>query len=438
MPPVPRLLLAAVIVTGLALALVESGRSSAEVGAQAPTEVAPSRTDTASAQASDAGSAIEAGPIQLVLPDSELVYGPSLYRFDVAGFVSERGGYLDTYAETVDGVPMSGSDIVTLVAEDYSVGPRVLLALIEAASGWVTNTGPADLRYPLGPPVPGLRDGLVGAADRLNAAYYAHRLEGRRSFTLADGTEVTLNDTSAGTFAVVAVTSHGATSATWGLLEGPSRLYAAWTALFGEASDYETGRPVVPADIPYVSTPLPFPASQLWFYTAGPHSAWGVGGPPSAVDFSPPPAEETGCFPSSAPVVAVAGGRVLWSRASGVAVDLEDDGLVQLGWTHVYSHLHPTNRVEAGARVDVGEVLGYPSCEGAIGGQTRVQFSRRYNGEWLRADHPEAPMILGDWHVVAGDVPYAGWLTHATLPARRASPDKVAATNGVAALPTAP
>ena len=80
----------------------------------------------------------EPGPDFKIIPDSELVYGPSAL-FDVEDFVQKQGGYLATYYEEVDDETLSGAQIVQRIAQDYSVNPRLLLAVLQHQSGWLTD-----------------------------------------------------------------------------------------------------------------------------------------------------------------------------------------------------------------------------------------------------------------------------------------------------------
>lgn len=388
---------------------------------------APEPTQTAVAPAS-------ADPMGFVVPDSELVYGPTLYGFDTEAFVTERGGYLGTYLETVDGEPMYGPAVVQRVAEDYGVGPRVLLALVEASSGWVTQDNPRERTFPLAQPLPGLRDALALTADQLNAAYYGYRHDELRAIGLSDGTAVTLADTNAGTFAILAQTLKGATASTWSALEGPSRFAAAWTRLFGDAYQYQV-LATLPEALPPVDLLLPFAAGEIWFFTAGPHAPWGIGAPRAAVSFAPPPAELSGCYPAGTPATAAAAGTVVRSRASGVVLDLDGDEFAGSGWAHVYVHTDDSLRAPVGARLRPGDVVGYPSCAGGLQTQTRISFARTYNGEWVPADYPAAPMVLGGWSVLAGPGTGEGWLARTGVPPRAAAAEKNAAQNGVTALP---
>jgi LasA protease len=84
-------------------------------------------------------TATRTGRDMKLVPDSELVYGPAYIHFDLAEFVQAQGGYLSDYSERVEGRVLTGADIVQLVSERFSVGPRVLLALLELRSGWVTS-----------------------------------------------------------------------------------------------------------------------------------------------------------------------------------------------------------------------------------------------------------------------------------------------------------
>lgn len=85
-----------------------------------------------------------------MIPDSELVYGPASAQFDIDSFVHAHNGYLATYTQDVNGETLSGIQIITRIAQSYSVNPRLLLALLEYRSGWVTNSAPENVDYPLG------------------------------------------------------------------------------------------------------------------------------------------------------------------------------------------------------------------------------------------------------------------------------------------------
>lgn len=106
----------------------------------------------------------------------------------------------------------------------------------------------------------------------------------------------------------------------------------------------DAGR-VVPVPAPSPGPAAALAAGEIWYLTRGPHSPWGAGGPAAAIDFAPPPAAPADCGPSPAWVRTMAGGVVLRSRASGVLVDLDEDGFAGTGWVHAYTHLAALERV---------------------------------------------------------------------------------------------
>jgi len=375
-------------------------------------------------------------PLGMMLPDSELVYGPTLYGFDTAEFVAAKGGYLASYSELVGGQPLTAAEIIDQIALEYSVGPRVLLALIQMQSGWVTNASPKDTSTPLGSGQPGLYGALAATADSLNAAYYAHRHGDASILVLSDGSAIEIPDVNAATFALLAHLTTNETGETWAGLQAPTLFYVAWTSLFGDPYDFNTAQPL-PEEIPQIELELPFASGSVWFFIAGPHSPIGEGAARAAIDLAPPPADQTGCYPSTEPVLAAAKGKVLLSSASGVLVDLDGDGFAGTGWANVYGNLSSAQRVAAGEKVEAGQHLGFPSCEGGVPTQSRVVFSRRYNGEWIPADFASAPMVLGGWSVVAGEDPYEGWMIHLDFDPRQAMPEKDPTRNGIAAIPSA-
>lgn len=124
------------------------------------------------------------GPELKLVPDSEVVYGPAYKDFDIESFVAKYpDGYLAAYTEYVDRKQLSGAEIIKLVAERFSVGPRVLLALLEMQGSWVTTsalTG-TQVAFPFGMQ-DGARESLYRqaqwAANQLNAGYYG-KLSGR-------------------------------------------------------------------------------------------------------------------------------------------------------------------------------------------------------------------------------------------------------------------
>jgi len=361
-------------------------------------------------------TATEAGPYLKLIPDSELVYGPAYIHFDLAGFVAGQGGYLAGYTEEVEGQLLTGAEIVQLVSQRFSVGPRVLLALLELRSGWVTNPQPASetLTYPLGHVQEyygGLFQQLSWAAVRLNEGYYGWKWGDRVTVRLANGVRATiapgLNPGSAGVQNCLAELS--ATWDDWLALTGPDGFLATYERLFGNPFAY-TVEPLLPPGLVQPELWLPWEAGRTWYFTGGPHGGWGNGSGRAALDFVPGD-KIPDCTVSKEWVTAAAPGQVARSENGEVWVDLDNDGFEQSGWVLLYLHIYAEGRVEAGTYLQRAQRIGHPSCEGGISDATHLHFARRYNGEWIPAGGGPAPMVLSGWTAHAEVMLYEGTLT---------------------------
>ena len=126
-----------------------------------------------------------------LIPDSELVNGPYNAKVDLPAYIQRMGGYLAGYSQDVDGEIMTGTEVVTFVARNYSVNPRLLLAILEYQSGWLTR--PAEQITEFDFPI-GIRDDwrsglyyqLAWAANTLNRGYYLWRVNGLAGYTTTD------------------------------------------------------------------------------------------------------------------------------------------------------------------------------------------------------------------------------------------------------------
>lgn len=400
----------------------------------------PTPDATAAAGTPPPGEPIAMGaatPLGLVAPDSEVVFGPTLYGFDTNAFVAGANGYLAAYGEIVDGDMLSGAAIVDRVAHAYGVGPRVLLALIEMKSGWLRNARPAELSYPLGGAVPGLYNGLLAAADDLNERYYARRFGSSDTLLLADGRTVRVgSEVNPGSFAVLSFLARDVAAANWPALTEPSRFWTVWTALYGDEPLYYNSSPVQagpdqPAPAPF-DLRFPFADGAMWYFVQGPASPRGRGAPRAAVAFAPPPAGAPDCTPSGEWVVAAADGEVVWSDGLSVVVDGDTDLFLGSGWSVTYQHLAPQERVAVSTTLRAGDPIGHPSCAGG-GASTRVSLARRYNGEWVPADRSDAPLVIGGWAVLPGAAAGEGVLIRTGEAQRQAGARKVDAANAVVA-----
>jgi murein DD-endopeptidase MepM/ murein hydrolase activator NlpD len=349
-----------------------------------------------------------------IIPDSELIYGPGSVGFDIAAFLAEKKGYLASYSETIDEKNVSAAGVIQRISYEYSVNPRLLIALIEYQSGWVLKSQPASetLDYPLGlveSNHKGLYRQLSWTAANLNKGYYLWRVNGVSSWILSDGNVVPANNTiDAGTAGVQNLMSLFYSKNDWEQAVGENGLFRTYTGLFGNPFDYSV-EPILPANLQQPAFILPFESGVAWSFTGGPHSGWGTGSAWAALDFAPP-GEALGCVSSNAWVTAVAAGVIVRAADGAVVEDLDGDGNEQTGWTVLYMHIETRDRVSVGVKLEPGDRIGHPSCEGGVSSGTHTHIARRYNGEWIPADG-SLPFNLNGW-ISAGDgVEYDGTLS---------------------------
>ncbi len=352
-------------------------------------------------------------PVLKIIPDSELVLSPGTTGFDIGTFLSSMPGYIRDYRDRVEGEMIGAAEIIRRVAVDYSVNPRLLVALIEYRAGWLFDASPsaATLLYPMGFAqlgYEGLYKQLGWAANRLNEGYYGWRVRDALWFTFSDGIRVNYGDgLNAGTVAVQYFLSLNNTYPAWQQEVSAGGFYALYVSLFGDPFRYAV-EPLLPPDMVQPALLLPFASGELWYYTGGPHGAYAAGSAWAAVDFAPPGDENTvGCYVSPHWARAVANGVIARSERGFVVLDLDGDGNESTGWTIVYLHLATEGRVQPGTVVRAGDPLGHPSCEGGVSFATHLHIGRRYNGEWIPATcHrcapgiPDMPFVMGDWTVV--------------------------------------
>jgi LasA protease len=353
----------------------------------------------------------EVAPSAWLLPDSEFVNGPGYVGFDAASVCDRHAGYLCGYSERVAGQLLTGPEVVERISQDYSVGPRLLLAVMESLSGWVTNPSPgAQAMGPAGGSGL-LSQQLARAANELNQGYYNWRGRGVAPISWGDGSATAyapgLNAATAGLYHFYSLS---AGKARWLALvgDGPDSFSAAYRSLFGDPARYAV-EPLIPAGTSLPDLDLPWPEGELWYYTSGPHGGWGEGSAWSAVDFVPDEGY-LGCAVAKSWDVAAAPGIVVKSDEGQVLLDLDGDGHEETGWVLLYLHVAEQGRVKDGARLERGDHIGHPSCEGGYGNATHLHFARKYNGEWIAADGP-LPLILSGWQFHSSGTSYDGTAT---------------------------
>ncbi len=354
----------------------------------------------------------EVGPGYVIVPDSETVYSRTSIGFDAAQFAAEQGGYLSRYKGFVDGATYPGGAALDRLALQHSLHPRLLLALLEHQSGWVTNPGPDalarerafGLKHPYRKE---LMSQLNWAAAQLNIGFYGWRAGTLTTLTFPDGSSLRIDPAlNAGTVAVQYFFAQLLDRDDWQAAVGPDGLAATYRRLFGDPFDRDVA--YIPADLTQPPMALPFLAGHTWYFSGGPHGAWDTGGAQAALDFAPASAE-SGCAESQAWVAAVAAGHVVRAEGNTVALDLDGDGRESTGWVIFYFHLAEAGRIAADVIVEAGDRLGHPSCEGGRATGTHVHLARKYNGEWIPADGP-VPFTLSGWVAQPSPGEYLGSL----------------------------
>jgi LasA protease len=353
-----------------------------------------------------------------IIPDSELVYGPASAQFDVSAFIQSANGYLASYSEDVNNQPTTGAQIVNQIAQDYSVNPRLLLALIEYRSKWVTrlNPDPATLDYPLGfisPNHAGLYHQLAWAANELNRGFYAWNENAVASWVMAgDGSIVPIDPTiNAGTAGLQDFFAQEDNRQTWDTDVNAFGLFETYSFLFGSPYDFAI-EPLIPPDLTQPTLQLPFEPGVIWAFTGGPHASWDSGTNWGALDFAP--LDVQGCATASEWETAVADGWIVRADNGAVIEDLDNDGYEQTGWDILYMHVAAQDRVEAGTYVYAGDRIGHPSCEGGIANASHLHIVRKYNGEWIAADG-NLPFIMGGWVSSGNGIEYDGYLKQGSI-----------------------
>jgi LasA protease len=363
-------------------------------------------------------------PVFRLLPDNEIVYGPSAADFDVAAYLKHTDGFLKNHREYLKSTGWnSAAEIIERVALENSINPRLLLALLEFKCGCVLGQPDkaAQVDYLLGNTDfrrKGLYRQLSWAAARFSAGYYGWRSGELVEFPAQDDIMVRPPpESNAGSVALEYFFAfYPAGQVRTRAFDQGNGLPAVYSRMFGDPWEWaKIYDPLLPAGLTQPDLILPFEPGRLWSFTSGPHVVWETEGAMAALDFAPA-SGESGCVQSDAWVVAMANGPVVRSEFGAVVQDLAGadgtpaDGLEQTGWAILYLHIDNRDQVQVGTYLHTGDPLGHPSCEGGRATGTHVHIARKYNGEWMLAAGG-LPFILEGWVASAGSKPLEGSLT---------------------------
>lgn len=360
--------------------------------------------------------ALWSSPFQ-ILPDHAFVNGPTTIGFNTSAFVAAHPGWLKDYRVYASNEWRDGAEVVDFVAQNYSISPRLLLAILEYQGGALSLAEPPVSKNLLGFDRayygnPYLQ--LVIAANTLSNGYYGWRGGNLLQFDLPDSTLIRPDPwQNAASVSLQYYYSRIFSGDEYTFATGPWGLFNTYVSLFG--NPWDASAPILPGSLQQPTLVLPFSAGLTWTYTGGPHTAWGTGEPFAAIDFAPA-SDHSGCFVPDVDqfATAMADGLVVRSDINGLALDLDKDGDERTGWVLFYLHLAANGRAPLGAELQAGEMIGYPSCEGGHVTGTHIHIARKYNGEWILADSP-LPFTLNGWAAHNGSRAYLGTLTKGAL-----------------------
>jgi LasA protease len=347
-----------------------------------------------------------------ILPDSEVVNGPTAVDFDIRQEILSHPGFLSGLTDYAFGRQHTAWEVVDVASRNYSIHPRLLLALLEYQTHALTRpfAKDDDAIYPLGIRDPlhrGLYRQLIWAAERINEGYYGWRGGTLDSISLADG-RMTRPDEwqNSGTVAVQMFFASLYGQSDFDRTVGPDGFYQTYVSLWGDPAMLDAE--IIPGNLRQPELSLPFLPNRIWDFTGGPHATWGESLPMGALDFAPP-AAEGGCAISNEWIAAPADGVVTRSDEALVLLDLDGDRDDRTGWVLLFFHVADRDRVPVGTVLKRGDTIGHPSCEGGQATGTHFHFARRYNGEWIPAAGA-LPFILDGWVAHYGEKPYEGTL----------------------------
>ncbi|MBI9047442.1 MAG: LysM peptidoglycan-binding domain-containing protein [Anaerolineaceae bacterium] len=352
-------------------------------------------------------------PNNKVIPDSELVLSPSSINLESDPFSISNNSFLLSYSQEVGGEILNGMEIVTRISRNFSVNPRLLLAILEHKGNWISESELTEekINYPITSRIEwrkGLYLQLGWTADTLNNGYYLWKVNALPGFLTDDGKVIQAStEINAGTAGIQYLFSILDNQAQWHKDISQVGFMKTYQSIFGSAFQYSLD-PLVPIDLNQPPMQLPFQDNISWSFTGGPHGGWGSGSAWAALDFAPP-SDAAGCVPNDAWITAVSDGLIIESGNGRVVQDLDGDGFVQTGWTVLYLHVANKHRIENGVYVNSGDPIGHPSCEGGVSSGTHVHVARRYNGEWIPADG-DLPFNLDGWLSEGYSVEYNGAL----------------------------
>ena len=350
-----------------------------------------------------------------ILADAQYVFGPDCKGFSARSYTDRQPGWFKYFNIWADNRNLRGGELIDYIAEVYSISPRLLLALLEYLTGALTDpvyrndfNESSVLRMP-GERYKSLSGQLNQVAEFFNDHYYSYKAGRFSEYELRDGSLIRIDPWLNACSAVLqAYFAQILTPAEYYHAIGPDGFVRTYKEMFGDFPPPDEFPAHLPGSLEQIKLRLPFKDGEAWTYTGGPHTGWGSLRPYSAVDFAPP-TNEHGCFVSYAEVIAPHSGTIVRTGTGMAMFDMDGDGDEHTGWVMLFLHLKTESIPKVGTYLEMGDVMGHPSCDGGTSSGTHVHIARKYNGEWMEAGGV-IPLNLDDWIAEDGSEKYEGFM----------------------------
>jgi len=212
--------------------------------------------------------ALWASPFQ-ILPDHAFVNGPTGIGFSTSAFVAAQPGWLKDYRVYAAGEWRSGAEMVDYVAMNYSISPRLLLAILEYQGGALTQPEQPVKKNLLGFTRRYWENHylqLVIAANTLNNGYYGWRLGNLVEFEENDKVLIRPDPwQNSASVAIQYYYSRLFIGEKYAVATGPEGLFLTYSNLFGDP--WQDPFVLMPGSLQQPELKFPFPTDQVWSYT---------------------------------------------------------------------------------------------------------------------------------------------------------------------------
>jgi len=233
------------------------------------------------------------GPSYQIIPDPAFVYGPDLLDFDLSVFLDSTQGWFKNYGAFIQEKYRNAAGIIKYYAENYSLNPKLLLALVEYQTGALSNPerDPSQESTFLGFENyhSSVELQISYAADLLNDGFYRYFNGELTSLVLENGIIENIDPwQNSATVALHYYFSQVYQGEAYKKAIGPDGFAKTFKDLFGDP--WQRNLTVLPGSLTQPQFILPFESGTTWSFTGGPHTGWGSRKPWAAIDFcsSPP------------------------------------------------------------------------------------------------------------------------------------------------------